>query len=184
MINEKELALRCSRTDRQAQRLLYETYARYLLGVCLRYVNDHNTAQDLMHDGFIQILTHFHQFEWRGEGSLKAWLYRVQHNVILEYLRRHERLQEVLSIDEHPELTESTPEPESICDIPHDILLRLIRELPTGYRTVFNLYVIDGYSHSQIAQLLGIAERSSSSQLVHARRLLATRINAWRKENL
>jgi RNA polymerase sigma-70 factor (ECF subfamily) len=87
-------------------------------------------------------------------------------------------------MDDQPELLADVPEPETVADIPPGELARLIAELPVGYRTVFNLYVIDGLSHREIAQQLGINEKSSASQLVHARRQLSAKIEAWRKENL
>jgi len=180
---EEYIANRCLQGDRNAQRQLYETYAGWLLGVCLRYVSDQATAEDLLHDGFVQVFTHFNQFRWQGEGSLKAWLFKVQQNILLQHLRKQSTLHVLLSIDENPQLAEEIPEPEDIHAIPRTALMKMIRELPTGYRTVFNLFVIDGHSHREIAQLLGINEKSSASQLVHARRLLASKINAWRKEN-
>lgn len=180
---EADIATRCRQGDRNAQRQLYETYAGWMLGVCLRYVSDQSTAEDLLHDGFVQIFTHFDQFHWRGEGSLKAWLFRVQQSIILQHLRRQSAHEFFLSIDENPELAEDIPEPEEVHTIPRQVLMRLIRELPVGYRTVFNLFVIDRHSHREIAQLLGINERSSASQLVHARRLLASKINEWRQQN-
>lgn len=179
---EQDIAERFGRGDSQAAKLLYETYASWLLGVCLRYVGDRQTAQDLMHDGFIQMLTHIRQFRWQGEGSLKAWLFKVQQHAILMHLRKQEQQADTLPIDD-VQLAD-IPEPETTRDIPHRVLMQLIAELPPGYRTVFNMYVIDGCSHKEIAQLLGIQERTSSSQLLHAKRLLAARINAWRKENL
>lgn len=182
MSKEQDIAERLVRGDKQASKLLYETYAGWLLGVCLRYVGDRATAQDLLHDGFVQVLTHIGQFRWQGEGSLKAWLFRVQQNCILMHLRRQEQLVETLSIDD-AQLAD-VAEPETVQDIPRRVLMQFIAELPMGYRTVFNMYVIDGYTHKEIAQMLGIQERTSSSQLLHARRLLAARIKAWRKENL
>jgi len=180
---EEYIARRCREGDRNAQRQLYEAYAGWMLGVCLRYVSDQTMAEDLLHDGFIQVFTHFDQFHWQGEGSLKAWLFKVQQNIILQHLRRQSAHEFFLSIDEHPQIAEDIPEPEKVCTIPRQVLMKLIRELPVGYRTVFNLFVIDGHSHREIAQLLGINEKSLASQLVHARRLLASKINAWRKEN-
>ena len=177
------MAQRCQEGDRRAQQTLYETYAGLLYGMCLRYISDPDRAKDLLHDGFVQVLTHFDSFTWRGEGSLRAWLTSVQRNVILMYLR-HERQVELVSMDDQPELLAYVPEPETIKDIPPNVLARLIAELPVGYRTVFNLYVIDGLSHREIAQQLGINEKSSASQLVHARRQLSAKIEAWRKENL
>lgn len=179
---EQDIAERFRRGDSQAGKLLYETYASWLLGVCLRYVGDRDTAKDLLHDGFIQILTHNRQFSWKGEGSLKAWLFKVQQNVILQHLRTQEKMDETLSLDE-VQMTD-IPEPETTRDIPHRVLMQLISELPSGYRTVFNMFVIDGHSHKEISQLLGIKEKTSASQLVHAKQLLVARINAWRKENL
>ena len=183
MSNEETLALHCQKGDRRAQQTLYETYAGILYGMCLRYIGDPERAKDLLHDGFVQVLTHFDSFTWRGEGSLRAWLTSVQRNVILMYLR-HERQVELVSMDDQPELLADVPEPETVADIPPGELARLIAELPVGYRTVFNLYVIDGLSHREIAQQLGINEKSSASQLVHARRQLLAKIEAWRKENL
>lgn len=179
---EQDIAERFGRGDSQAAKLLYETYAGWLLGVCLRYVGDRQTAQDLLHDGFIQMLTHIRQFSWQGEGSLKAWIFKVQQHAILMHLRKQEQQADTLPIDDVK--LADIPEPETTHDIPHRVLMQLIAELPPGYRTVFNMYVIDGCSHKEIAQLLGIQERTSSSQLLHAKRLLAARINAWRKENL
>lgn len=184
MTQEENIARRCQEGDRQAQRLLYEIYAQWLLGVCLRYTGDHDTAQDLLQDGFVQILTQIDKFKWRGEGSLKAWVYRVQQNVILMYLRKNEQYQSTLSLDENLETVENIPEPESVNDIPHRTLMEMITSLPPGYRTIFNLYVIDGHSHKEIAQMLGIGEKTSASQLVHARRILANKINEWRNQNL
>lgn len=183
MSNEEALAQSCREGDRRAQQTLYETYAGILYGMCLRYIGDPERAKDLLHDGFVQVLTHFDSFAWRGEGSLRAWLTSVQRNVILMYLR-HERQVELVSMDDQPELLADVPEPETVADIPPGELARLIAELPVGYRTVFNLYVIDGLSHREIAQQLGINEKSSASQLVHARRQLSAKIEAWRKENL
>lgn len=154
-----------------------------MLGVCLRYVGDQQTAEDLLHDGFVQVFTHINQFKWKGEGSLKAWLYKVQQSIIIQHLRRQTVHGIFLSIEENPQMADEIPEPENVSQIPRHVLMKMIGELPTGYRTVFNLFVIDGHSHKEIAQLLGINEKSSASQLVHARRLLASKINAWRKEN-
>ena len=183
MSNEEALAQSCREGDRRAQQTLYETYAGILYGMCLRYIGDPERAKDLLHDGFVQVLTHFDSFTWRGEGSLRAWLTSVQRNVILMNLR-HERQVELVSMDDQHELLADVPEPETVADIPPGELARLIAELPVGYRTVFNLYVIDGLSHREIAQQLGINEKSSASQLVHARRQLSAKIEAWRKENL
>lgn len=183
MSKEQDIVRGCQKGERKAQQQLYETYAGWMLGVCLRYVGDQQTAEDLLHDGFLQVFTHIEQFRWQGEGSLKAWLSKVQQSIILQHLRKQSVHGVFFSIEENPQLVEEIPEPENVHSIPPTVLMKMIRELPTGYRTVFNLFVIDGHSHREIAQLLGINERSSASQLVHARRLLASKINTWRKEN-
>ena len=183
MISEAELTERCKRGDNAARKLLYETYASYLLGVCLRYVGNRNTAEDLLHDGFIKIFSHFDQFEYLHEGSLKSWMFKVQQNVVLQHLRKNIEWQDVVSLDKNEELTNIT-EPETVKDIPKRELVRLIAELPDGYRTVFNMFVIDGLSHKEIAKTLGIQEKSSASQLFRARKMLAERIIKWRNENL
>lgn len=184
MNQEEYIASQCKQGNRAAQRQLYETYAGWLLGVCLRYVGQRHIAEDLLQDGFIQILTHIKQFQWRGEGSLKAWLFRVQQNVILQYIRNKNKQQDFLSIEEHETLLKDITEPDDVSALPREALMDMIGELPLGYRTVFNLYVIDGHSHREIAQMLGIKEKSSASQLTHARRLLAQKINTWKKNNL
>lgn len=183
MSKEEYIVLGCQRGEQKAQQQLYETYAGWMLGVCLRYVGDHATAEDLLHDGFVQAFTHFDQFRWKGEGSLKSWLFKVQQNIIIQHFRRQATHCVYLSIDDNPLLVEDVSEPEDISSIPRSVLMKMIGELPTGYRMVFNLFVIDGHSHREIAQLLGIKEKSSASQLVHARKLLASKIKAWRKEN-
>ena len=129
MSNEEALAQSCREGDRRAQQTLYETYAGILYGMCLRYIGDPERAKDLLHDGFVQVLTHFDSFTWRGEGSLRAWLTSVQRNVILMYLR-HERQVELVSMDDQPELLADVPEPETVADIPPGELARLIAELP------------------------------------------------------
>ena len=153
-----------------------------MLGVCFRYVGDREKAQDLMHDGMMQVFERIGSFQWKGEGSLKAWIFKVQQNIVLMYLRQHKRLEEELSIDENPNIGEE-PEPEGADDIPGKVIVQMIADLPIGYRTVFNMYVVDGLSHRQIAETIGIKEKSSASQLVHARQILASKINEWRKNN-
>lgn len=182
MIDEQDLVLRCQKKEQAACKLLYETYADYLYSVCYRYAGERYKAEDWMHDGFVKILTQIDRFKWRGEGSLTAWIFSVQHNIIISHLRKERHWIETIPIEEIEQA--DMPEPETTEDIPKEILMQMIAELPIGYRTVFNLYVLEGYPHRDIAQLLGIQEKTSSSQLSHARRILAARIIDWRKNNL
>lgn len=181
-MEEQELSKRCRQGDNIAWKELYEKYAGRLFSVCLRYIGDRDTARDLLHDGFIKIFQSFNRFTWRGEGSLRAWMERVIINEALQQLRRNDVLNQHLPIDEVRETYDSPP-PESVDRIPEKVLMQFISELPEGYRIVFNLYTFEEKSHKEIAALLNINEKSSASQLYHAKCSLAKRINEWVKHN-
>ena len=137
--------------ERGAQRRLYERFAGYLMAVCLRYLADREAAEDVLQDCFVKILTSVNQFEYRGEGSLKAWVTRLAVNESINSLRRNERL---LFTDQIPD--EAEEEAPDVGKVPLELLQRMIEELPTGYRAVFNLYVFEQLSHKEIANELGI----------------------------
>lgn len=181
-MEEQELTERCRAGDNLARKELYERYAGRMLCVCLRYAGDRETAQDLMHDGFLKLFDSFDKFTWRGEGSLRAWMERVMVNTALQYLRRNDVMNQAAALEDAPEAYEE-PDASSIDAIPQQILMRFISELPAGYRTVFNLYVFEEKSHKEIARLLEINEKSSASQLTRAKASLATRVREWMKEN-
>lgn len=148
------------------------------MAICLRYVSDRESAQDVLHDGFIRIFQSFQQFHYQGVGSLKAWMSRIMVNEALGFLRKkNQQVQQEVLMDEIPDREED----ESTEDIPQSVLMRLIRELPDGYRTVFNLYVFEEKSHKEIGTLLGITERTSSSQFYRAKTLLLKKIKEYRK---
>ena len=181
-MEEEVLADRCRQGDSQARKELYERYAGVLLAVCLRYVGDRDTAQDLLHDGFLKLFASFGKFVWKGKGSLKAWMERVMANEALQHLRKHDVLSQAATLDDTP-LAFDEPDASDIEMIPEETLMGFIRELPTGYRTVFNLYVMEGKSHKEIAALLGINEKSSASQLARAKAALAAKVKEWVKRN-
>ena len=180
------------RTRQQIHRqLVYRTKNRYynsckpqrfLQDVCLRYTGDRDTAQDLLHDGFIKIFSSFDKFTWRGEGSLRAWMERVMVNTALQYLRKSDVISQSTPLEEVPEDYEE-PDASAVEMIPQAVLMRFIEELPAGYRTVFNLYTFEEKSHKEIAQLLGINEKSSASQLFRAKSVLAKRVKEWIMNN-
>ena len=154
-------------------------------GVCLAsvcYTGDRDTAQDLLHDGFIKIFSSFDKFTWRGEGSLRAWMERVMVNTALQYLRKSDVISQSTPLEEVPEDYEE-PDASAVEMIPQAVLMRFIEELPAGYRTVFNLYTFEEKSHKEIAQLLGINEKSSASQLFRAKSVLAKRVKEWIMNN-
>ncbi|MFR9504251.1 MAG: RNA polymerase sigma factor [Rikenellaceae bacterium] len=171
------------RGDREAQRELYDRYSAQLMAIAMRYLGDRAVAEDTLHDSFIKIFESIKSFKSRGEGSLRAWMSRIVVNTSLEYLR-HQNHHKVISLDEA--LTHDMKEEEPYGDVgrvPQEVLLRFISELPDGYRTVFNLFCVEEYSHREIAAALGINEKSSSSQLLRAKRLLATKVRDYIKSH-
>ena len=182
-MEEQILADGCRRGEDVARRELYDRYAGRLLTICLRYAGDRATAEDLLHDAFLKIFGAFGRFSYRGPGSLRAWIERVTVNVALEWLRQTKRL-DTVALDEGRSLSDAAePDGEAVAAIPRDVLMSFVAELPDGYRTIFNLYCIEEYSHRDIAQMLGINEKSSSSQLFRARALLSRRIRAYLEKN-
>lgn len=181
-MEEKELAERCRLGESVARKELYELFAGRMLGICLRYTGDRETARDLMHDGFLKIFNSFDKFTWRGQGSLRAWMERIMINTVLQYLRKNDVMNQASTLENVTEIYEE-PESSSIDIIPQKMLMQFISELPTGYRTVFNLFIFEELSHKEIARLLGINEKSSASQLTRAKASLATKIREWVKNN-
>ena len=160
---------------------LYDRYAGFLTAVCSRYIENKEDVKDLMQDSFIRIFSSIGSFEYRGEGSLKAWMSRIVINNTLKYIR--DNIQKgMISIDEDiPDVPdEEIPE---ISEIPPSVIQEMIRRLPEGYRTVFNLFGFEGKSHKEIAMLLGIKENSSASQLHRAKALLAGWIREYRQNH-
>ncbi|MBQ9192684.1 MAG: sigma-70 family RNA polymerase sigma factor [Bacteroidales bacterium] len=155
---------------------LYGRYAGYLTAVCARYLPDDDEVKDVLQEAFIKIFQSMDRFTYRGEGSLKAWMTRIVVNGSLKALRRKKTvpLPQVL---QEPVDEEETP----FATVPLPVLQEMIRKLPDGYRTVFNLFVFEDKSHKEIASLLGIKENSSASQLFHAKALLARWIKEYMK---
>lgn len=178
-MEELALAEGCKKGENTARRLLYNLYAGRLLSICLRYTGDRATAEDLLHDTFVKVYGAMGKFTYRGPGSLRAWLERIAVNTSLEYLRVRSRMS-FTPIDDHRPLPDLTvPAEEDVERVPREVLMRMIGELPDGYRTVFNLFCVEGLPHRQIASLLGINERSSSSQLTRAKALLGRKIKVY-----
>lgn len=182
-MSEEELSLQCQRGDMRARQTLYERYGGSLMAICLRYIGDRETAEDILHDGFLRIFQSIKQFSYQGEGSLKAWLSRVMVNEALGYLRKkNTQVQQEVLMTEIPDVPDT--DDSELDDIPRSVLMKFISELPDGYRTVFNLYVFEDKSHKEIASLLGITEHTSSSQFYRAKSLLIKKINEYRKRKL
>lgn len=173
-MTETELTDGCKNGDNRARKELYERYAERMLCLCYRYTGDMDTAHDLLHDGFLKVYSTLSSFSYKGEGSLRAWMSRVFANTSLEYLRKRDLIRNGLSLEEAGDLPDES-EPDATA-LSMDLLMRFITELPPGYRTVFNLFVFERWSHKEIAASLHINEMSSASQLNRARKMLASRI--------
>ena len=179
-MTEERLALMCRKADPQARKTLYERYGGMLMAICVRYTGDAESARDVLHDGFIRIFQSMDKFTYLGEGSLKAWLSRIVVNESLGYLRRQsQKMQQEVFMEEIPD---REAEEEVVSDVPQKVLMQFIRELPDGYRSVFNLYVFEEKSHKEIGELLGITEHTSSSQFYRAKCLLIKKIKEYRKK--
>ena len=178
-MSELELLKRIRSGEASGMRLLYDRYIGYLTAVCSRYVVDSAAVKDILQDAFVKVFSKLDAFEYRGEGSLKAWMSRIVVNDSLKSLRGAGRLKYV---DELPD-TEGEGEIEGMPDVPVRELAEMIKSLPDGYRTVFNLFVFEKKSHREIAGLLGIKEDSSASQFFRARAMLAKKIKEyWKKQ--
>ncbi len=177
---EQQLVKAFAKHDSQAMDRLYAEYAGYLTGVCARYIPNREDLHDVLQEAFIKIFTKISTFEYRGKGSLKAWLTRVVVNEALHFLRDKHTDLFVDTDNELPDVPESPP-PN---DLTSDQLMMLIGQLPPGYRTVFNLFAIEGKSHNEIATLLNIKPATSASQYFKAKNMLATLVKQYiNKEN-
>lgn len=182
-MEELMLSKLCLEKDTTAQNELYKTFSNRLYAICIRYSGDRDIAQDLLHDGFIKIFNSFDKFTWRGEGSLRAWMERIMVNTALQYLRDQKKLGQEVEIDNISDTNSEESDLDDIAQVPQKVLFNFIKELPDGYRTVFNLYVIEDKSHKEIGELLGINEKSSASQLFRAKKILAQKITTWMDQN-
>lgn len=170
-MTEYELIKGCIRNDSRCQRTLFEQYAGKMMAVCLRYAQDQMEAEDMLQDGFIRVFSNIHQFKF--EGSFEGWIRRVIVNAALKRLQKRKmHFQEITDRNEDAQRMD----PYVYNHLGEAELMQLIHQLPDGYRTVFNLNVIEGYSHEEIADMLGIQAGTSRSQLVKARKMLQQQI--------
>ena len=166
------------RGDNAAMQEFCSLYVHHLKAVCTRYVTDSDDASDVLQETLISIVTHISDFHYLGQGSLKAWATRIAVNESLNYIRRNRRQELTLQEQYIDDIAEEEEDPP-IEDIPPEVIQQMVRQLPTGYRTVFNLYVFEDKSHQEIAQLLGTSVKTSISQLHKAKNLLAQMIQTY-----
>lgn len=167
--SENQLVTALKRNESRAQKVVYERYSGKMMAVCARYIANRSDAEETMIDGFMRAFGRIGQF--REEGSFEGWLRRIMVTESLMFLRRTKAWRQEIALDE------ITTEPDydwAEGSLEADDLLQLVGQLPDGYRTVFNLYAIEGYTHQEIAKELGISEGTSKSQLSRARLWLQT----------
>ena len=173
---EQDIAALIRKDKKSATKEIYGVYAGYVAGICARYLSSDDDIKDVAQDSFVKIFISIGSFKYSGAGSLTAWIGRLTVNCALNYLRDNNRLRFSLSPCEIPDMADDPPDVDGLSA---DIIATLIRELPDGYRTVFNLYAIEGKKHKEIAALLGIKENSSASQYLRAKALLAMKIKEY-----
>lgn len=167
-MTDNQLIVACKKGNAQAQRRLYEQYQTLMFRICLRYAKDRSEAQDMLQDGFIKIFTDLPKY--RGEGAIGAWMRKVMVNTCLQHLRKWKNLfpaMDIQTLVDEPTTTE-----DIFAVMGAKELTLLIQSLPTGYRIVFNMYVVEGYSHKEIAEALGVTMSTSKSQLFKAKAML------------
>ena len=179
-LEEQELARYCCERDPLAEDELYRRYAARVYTLCRRYLGDDEDAKDLMQDALIQALDKIQTFKYSGKGSLYDWIRRIAINKALNQIKRRRWRWVSLDMAGADHLTEPTE--EEMEDIPQEKLLEWIAGLPDERRTVFNLYCLDGYSHREIGEMLGISEKGAASVLAKARKQLKEAIKRYRKE--
>ncbi|WP_207496659.1 RNA polymerase sigma factor [Aridibaculum aurantiacum] len=167
------LVKECLKGKPAAQKQLYQLYASQMLGVCYRYTKSMEDAEDVLQEGFIRVFKFLHQY--KGEAELGAWIRRIMVNTALNYLKQSKKYQNDLLFDKAELHIVSSDDPEVKLNAKE--LAQLIRQLPTGYQTIFNLHAIEGYTHVEIGQMLGISEGTSRSQYMRGRHLLISWMN-------
>lgn len=180
MISDAQIIEGCLSGKRKAYSRLYRRYAAVMMGICMRYCKNRADAEDVLQEGFIKVFSHMEKY--RHEGSFEGWIKRIMINTAIDHHKanlRHayhsdiNRLEESTVLDG---LSGHDPDPPLFPDIPKEKLISLVQSLPDGYRMVFNLYAIEGYSHRDIAGSLGISENTSKTQLMKARRSLREKL--------
>jgi RNA polymerase sigma-70 factor (ECF subfamily) len=171
-MTEAEIINNCQKQHAASQKLLYDMYAGKMLSVCMRYINDKAEAEDVLQEGFIKIFSHIIHF--RAEGSFEGWMRKIFVNTALSVLRV-KQLKFTDSLDNH--LNYSKVDPSVFDKIGTQEIFEMIRNLPNGYRIVFNLFAIEGYSHKEIAEMLNITESTSRTQFLKARNALKEKLS-------
>jgi RNA polymerase sigma factor (sigma-70 family) len=166
MMSDPQIIELCTRHHRKAQQELYDKYSRLLLGVCLRYASDKAEAEDILQDSFLKIFYNIQDYS--GSGSFIGWLRKVTVNTAITHYHKNLKYRYSVEIEEYESIETGAVSFEEDF-YTSDELYRVLNELPTGYRMVFNLYAVEGYKHKEIAEMLGIDTNTSKSQYSRAK---------------
>lgn len=177
---EEQIVAMFRRGEPSAMDRLYALYANYLTGVCMRYIGNDDDVKDVLQDAFVKIFTQMDKFSYRGKGSLRAWVSRIVVNQALQFLRQRKADGCLTGTDNLPDLPDEEPD---IGSVSAETIVSLMRKMPEGYRTVLNLFLLEGKSHKEIAGLLGIKPSTSASQFHHARNMLARMIKDYKRQH-
>ncbi len=170
---EEELIKKCLKRDRKAQKMLFDKYSSMMMGVCLRYANNRSKAEDILQEGFTKVFLHLKTYT--GKGSFAGWVKKIMINTAISYYHRHIKSSWHDELDIAKGITDNSDiEPDS--EFSQEELLKVIGELPHGFRMVFNMYAIEGYKHREIAEMLGIDTGTSKSQYSRARKIIRDKL--------
>ena len=169
MMSDRQIIELCAKHNRKAQQVLYDKYSRLLLGVCLRYATDKAEAEDILQDSFLKIFYNIKDFT--GSGSFIGWLRKVAVNTAITHYHKNLKYRYLVDIEDYVsvEIGITSFEEDFFTS---DELYKVLNELPTGYRMVFNLYAVEGYKHKEIAEMLGIDTNTSKSQYSRAKAVI------------
>lgn len=177
-MEDHDLIKGCLQNDRVMQKMLYDKYAAKMYGIALRYAHDQEDAKDILQDGFIKVFQNLIKF--KGTGAFEGWLRRIFVNTAIEHYRKKSNTYEINDTHEDQVTDDSITALDKIAATD---ILNMIKALPNGYRAVFNLFAIEGYSHKEIAEMLNISEGTSKSQYARAKGLLQEKIKNHEKNN-
>ena len=177
-MTEERIIQGCINEEKSAQQYLYEAYSPKMYYVCLRYARHASEAQDMLQDGFIKVFDNIGSF--KSNGSFEGWIRRIVVNTALNYCRKSSFKQEQIGIEDYQDTVVKS---KAVSNLGEKELLALIQKLPDGYRTVFNLYVIEGYSHKEIGEMLKVTESTSRSQLAKSRKWMQNELEKLKITN-
>ncbi|MEY3424805.1 MAG: hypothetical protein RL679_163 [Bacteroidota bacterium] len=171
-MDDTSLVIECVKGDSRAQRMLFERFSKKMLGVCMRYAKSTEQAEDVLQDGFIKVFSKLNDF--KHDGSLEGWIRRIMVNTSLDQIRKENKLLGNTSLDNVDYKLQNNA--FVLENLAAKDLMKMVQSMPVGYKVVFNMFAIEGYSHKEISEHLGISENTSKSQYSRARAYLRERL--------